>query len=142
MKPFDEFDKSQEISQAILQENEKLNATSKIVWPHCAQSNVVSVIGKAAAHVQIIRLLNYIALNCSKIIKTQALNCSKIIKTQAQSFMYNFPVVVMKSSFGERHELWTHDGYIPNSLQPIHTACLAKPIAKAWANSNSTCQDS
>ena len=55
----------------------------------CAQSNVVSVIGKAAAHVQIIRLLNYIALNCSK-----------IIKTQAQSFMYNFPVVVMKSSFG------------------------------------------
>ena len=75
----------------------------------CAQSNVVSVIGKAAAHVQIIRLLNYIVLNCSKVIKTQALNCSKIIKTQAQSFMYNFPVVVMKSSFGERHELWTHD---------------------------------
>ena len=99
MKPFDVFDKSQEISRAILQENEKLNATSKIVWPHCVQSNVVSVIGKAAAHVQIIRLLNYIALNCSK-----------IIKTQAQSFMYNFPVVVMKSSFGERHELWTYDG--------------------------------
>ena len=43
----------------------------------------MSVIGKAAAHVQIIRLLNYIALNCSKIIKTQALNCSKIIKTRA-----------------------------------------------------------
>ena len=40
VKPSDEFDKSQEINQAILQENEKLNATSKIVWLHCAQSNV------------------------------------------------------------------------------------------------------